>query len=68
MDMGLRQMRVRIHGTLARIEVPEADFGHVMETDMRSKIVTKLKEYGFDYVTFDLQGYRMGSANEVLRR
>lgn len=68
MDMGLRQMRVRIHGTLARIEVPEADFGHVIETDMRSKIVTKLKEYGFDYVTFDLQGYRMGSANEVLRR
>lgn len=66
MDMGLRQMRVRIHGTLARIEVPETDFGRVMETDMRNEIVTKFKEYGFSYVTFDLQGYRTGSANEVL--
>ncbi|MDE7323989.1 MAG: ATP-dependent sacrificial sulfur transferase LarE [Lachnospiraceae bacterium] len=68
LDKGLRQMRVRIHGTLARIEVPLADFGRVMQEDVRNEITTKFKEYGFSYVTFDLQGYRTGSANEVLKQ
>ncbi len=68
MDKGLRQMRVRIHGTLARIEVPKEDFGRVMQEGIRDEIAAKFKEYGFSYVTFDLQGYRTGSANEVLKR
>lgn len=66
MESGLQQMRVRIHGTLARIEIPVADFDCIMQTELRKQIVLKLKEYGFDYVTFDLQGYRIGSMNEVL--
>jgi len=66
MKSGLQQMRVRIHGTLARIEIPVADFDCIMQTELRKQIVLKLKEYGFDYVTFDLQGYRTGSMNEVL--
>lgn len=65
-ESGFKQMRVRIHGTLARIEIPVADFDCIMQTDVRSQIVLRLKEYGFDYVTFDLQGYRTGSMNEVL--
>lgn len=65
-ESGFEQMRVRIHGTLARIEIPVADFDCIMQTDVRSQIVLRLKEYGFDYVTFDLQGYRTGSMNEVL--
>ncbi len=68
MDKGLRQMRVRIHGTLARIEVPKEDFGRVLQEGIRDEIAAKFKEYGFSYVTFDLQGYRTGSANEVLKR
>lgn len=68
MDKGLWQMRVRIHGTLARIEVPKEDFGRVMQEGIRDEIAAKFKEYGFSYVTFDLQGYRTGSANEVLKR
>lgn len=66
MESGLQQMRVRIHGTLARIEIPVADFDRMMQTEVRTQIICKLKEYGFDYVTFDLQGYRTGSMNEVL--
>lgn len=65
-ESGFEQMRVRIHGTLARIEIPVADFDCIMQTDVRTQIVLRLKEYGFDYVTFDLQGYRTGSMNEVL--
>lgn len=66
-DKGFGQMRVRIHGTLARIEVPEADFGRIMQREIRQEIVTKFTEYGFSDVTFDLQGYRTGSMNEALR-
>lgn len=65
-ESGFEQMRVRIHGTLARIEIPVADFDCIMQTEVRTQIVLRLKEYGFDYVTFDLQGYRTGSMNEVL--
>jgi len=66
-DKGFGQMRVRIHGTLARIEVPEADFGRIMQKEIREEIVAKFTEYGFRYVTFDLQGYRTGSMNKVLQ-
>lgn len=59
-------MRVRVHGTLARIEIPEVDFDRMMQKEVRQKVIQKLKEYGFDYITFDLQGYRTGSMNEVL--
>lgn len=67
MERGFIQMRVRIHGTLARIEVPKEAFGHLMQEDIRTEIVAKFREYGFSYVTFDLQGFRSGSMNEVLK-
>lgn len=67
MDRGFLQMRVRIHGTLARIEVPVADFDRIMQEDIRTEITTKFCAYGFSYVTFDLQGYRTGSMNKTLR-
>ncbi|GFI22139.1 pyridinium-3,5-biscarboxylic acid mononucleotide sulfurtransferase [Lachnospiraceae bacterium] len=65
-ESGFVQMRVRVHGTLARIEIPEVDFDRMMQKEVRQKVIQKLKEYGFDYITFDLQGYRTGSMNEVL--
>ncbi len=65
-ESGFEQMRVRIHGTLARIEIPTVDFDCILQTEVRARIISKLKEYGFDYITFDLQGYRTGSMNEVL--
>lgn len=65
-DLGLHQLRVRIHGTVARIEVEEQDFPRLMEKANRGKIVDELKSYGFTYVSLDLQGYRTGSMNEML--
>ena len=68
LDLGFRQFRVRIHGDLARIEILPADFTKIMAADCRKKVYSKLKAYGFSYVTLDLAGYRTGSMNEVLKR
>ena len=65
LDLGFHQLRVRIHGTLARIEVLPDELQKVLEN--RNQIVKAFKEYGFTYVTMDLQGYRMGSMNETLK-
>ncbi len=67
LDRGFRQMRVRIHGTLARIEVLPEDIGRLTEPGLRREIAERFREYGFSYVTLDLQGYRTGSMNEVLK-
>lgn len=61
--LGLRQLRVRHHGSLARIEVQPGDFGQVL--DHRDEIVEQIKQIGYVYVTLDLAGFRSGSMNEV---
>lgn len=66
-NLGFRQLRVRIHGTMARIEVLPADFPKIMEESLRKQVYGRLKELGFTYVTLDLGGYRMGSMNESLK-
>lgn len=65
-ELGFRQFRVRIHGKMARIEVEPSSFDRLMEPAVRERLVLCLKQYGFSYVTLDLQGYRTGSMNEVL--
>jgi pyridinium-3,5-biscarboxylic acid mononucleotide sulfurtransferase len=62
--LGFRDMRVRHHGDVARIEVPPADLARLLE--LRDTVVAALKDAGYRYVTLDLQGYRTGSLNEVL--
>jgi uncharacterized protein len=62
--LGLVEFRVRHHDTIARIEVHQEDFEMVLAN--RSRIVEKLQELGFKYVTIDLQGFRSGSMNELL--
>ncbi|MCM1180403.1 MAG: ATP-dependent sacrificial sulfur transferase LarE [Clostridium sp.] len=66
LDMGFHQMRVRMHGQMARIEVLVEEFPFLMEDKHRVKILEKLKQIGFVYVTMDLAGYRTGSMNETL--
>lgn len=64
-QLGLRELRVRNHGDIARIEVPPK---HLLLVFKNNKtIVQKFKELGFTYVALDLEGYRMGSLNEVLK-
>ncbi len=64
---GLRQLRVRYHGDIARIELEPADIKLLLDEKLRTSIVTKFKEIGFPYVTLDLEGYRTGAMNEVLK-
>ncbi|UOF92614.1 ATP-dependent sacrificial sulfur transferase LarE [Fodinisporobacter ferrooxydans] len=63
-QMGFRQLRIRHHDKIARVEVPPADFPRVLEA--AEQIVEILKAEGFSYVTLDLQGYRTGSMNEAI--
>ncbi|MBQ3456762.1 MAG: ATP-dependent sacrificial sulfur transferase LarE [Synergistaceae bacterium] len=66
MSMGFRQIRVRIHGDIARIEILPEDFTRIIQDETRSRIYDALKGYGFSYVALDLKGYRSGSMNENL--
>ncbi|MBN1312658.1 MAG: ATP-dependent sacrificial sulfur transferase LarE [Anaerolineae bacterium] len=63
-QLGLAQLRVRHHGSLARIEVPPADMEVVLVR--RERIVADFKAAGYTYVALDLQGFRSGSVNEEL--
>ncbi|NPV54255.1 MAG: ATP-dependent sacrificial sulfur transferase LarE [Firmicutes bacterium] len=60
-DMGLRDLRVRHHGDIARIEISKDETTFFLEK--ADTVVAKLKELGYVYVTLDLEGYRMGSMN-----
>ncbi len=64
--LGFRQVRVRWHETIARIEVDVAEIGKLVAPGVRERIVAVGKRHGFAYVTLDLAGYRTGSHNEVL--
>lgn len=66
--MGFSKVRVRHHGSIARIEVDERAIGRLARPSLRREIVRRLKRLGFLYVSVDLQGYRTGSMNEQLRR
>jgi len=66
LDSGFRQVRVRIHGNLARIEMDEEGFSRLASKNLREDIHRRFKELGFIYVAIDLQGYRTGSMNETL--
>ncbi|WP_330386499.1 ATP-dependent sacrificial sulfur transferase LarE [Natronincola ferrireducens] len=66
MDLGFRQLRVRHHGELARIEIGEKEFQKFLQPSLVKKIAKELKAIGFTYVCFDMEGYRTGSMNETL--
>ena len=64
LDEGFHQVRVRIHGNIARIEIDPKEFSHLIL--IRRRIDEAFRSYGFQYVTLDLGGYRMGSMNETI--
>jgi uncharacterized protein len=66
-DRGLSNFRVRHHNKVARIEAPLNDLPRLITEPLRSEILTAFKEFGYAYVTIDLQGFRSGSGNEVLQ-
>ena len=67
LSLGFRQVRVRIHGNIARIEVLPQELSRIVQADIRTKIYAEFKALGFSYVTLDLGGYRTGSMNETLK-
>jgi len=64
---GLRQVRVRCHGNVARIEVAPEDISRFVKGGENRDLIRKFSALGFKYVTVDLKGYRTGSMNETLR-
>ncbi|MCK4850922.1 MAG: ATP-dependent sacrificial sulfur transferase LarE [Phycisphaerae bacterium] len=63
---GFSPLRVRSHDTMARIEISPGQFAKLLDEKLREKIVARLKQLGYIYITFDLQGFRSGSMNEPL--
>ncbi len=62
--LGIGQLRVRVHGNVARIEVHKEEWGKIMQ--QQSAVVRHLRSLGFAYITLDLEGYRSGSMDEVI--
>lgn len=67
-ELGFRQFRVRIHDSLARVEISQEEMPRALSQEMAAAISERLKCAGFAYVALDLQGYRQGSLNEALAR
>lgn len=65
-DLGLANVRVRYHGSLARIEVDPAEMQRLLNRESLQAISREVKSCGFTYVALDLDGYRTGSFNEVI--
>jgi len=66
-SLGFRQFRVRHHDRLARLELPPEEMERLFEEGRHEAVVKRFKELGYLYVTLDLQGFRSGSANEILK-
>ncbi len=67
-DQGFRQIRVRHHGDIARIEVPSSDRQKFFDPGFMDRVHDELVKIGFKYVALDLKGYRTGSLNETINK
>ena len=66
LELGFGQFRVRIHGRMARIEVPEQQLDLMLQPKVRKRVACQLHALGFSYVSLDLDGYRTGSMNLLM--
>ena len=64
--LGFRQLRVRHHDDVARLEIDPAEMDRLLERDTRERVLREVRQAGYRYVALDLAGYRTGSLNEVL--
>jgi uncharacterized protein len=67
-QLGFRQVRVRHHEEIARIEISEDEMARALNRETVQQMSTTLKAIGFKYVALDLEGYRTGSLNETLKQ
>ncbi len=68
LDQGLRAVRVRHYGNLARIEVEKEEMDRFLDPKFRKKVIDAMKKLGYVYITLDLEGLRSGSMNEEILR
>lgn len=66
-EMGFRQFRVRAHGELARIELAREELALALDAEIFRQMAERVKECGFAFVTLDMEGYRQGSLNSLLK-
>ena len=66
-DLGFRIFRVRHHDAIARLELGRDEIARALDADVSETIDRELRRLGYQHVTIDLRGYRMGSLNEALR-
>ena len=66
-EKGLTEVRVRDYGKTARIEILQEEFRSLLDGGLRRDIVDCFKALGYIYITIDLEGFRSGSMNEVLK-
>lgn len=66
-EAGFRVCRVRHHDTIARLEIARSEMARALDPAIAEQVVRELKAIGYEHVTLDLQGYRLGSLNEALR-
>ena len=67
-ENGFLEERVRMHGNIARIEVPPSDIPRLAADGIREEVYEAFRELGFLFVTLDLKGYRLGSMNATLKK
>ena len=67
-EHGFFEERVRIHGKIARIEVPPKDISRLAEDGIREEVYNEFKKLGFMFVTLDMKGYTLGSMNATLHQ
>ena len=65
-DLGFYNVRIRVHGDIARIEVDKNEM--MMLLEKKEEIIEKLKEFGYDYITLDLEGFRSGSMDIHIKK
>ena len=67
-EHGFFEERVRMHGNIARIEVPPVDIPRLAADGIREEVYAEFRKIGFLFITLDLKGYRLGSMNETLQK
>jgi len=66
--LGLKEVRLRDYGDMARIEVSPKEIRILVKKDIRKKVINRLKKLGYTYISLDLEGYRSGNMDEALRK
>lgn len=64
--LGFKQVRVRHHGNIARIELPVHDIHEILDDKIKNTVISSLKKLGYIYITLDIEGYTTGSMNKTL--